>query len=66
MRGDAWGLLRRVDALCAIAGVTGDASLLDEASATLEGRPNTELIEYLERMIGEARHAIADAEESDE
>lgn len=66
MRGDAWGLLRRVDAWCAIAGVTSDASLLDEASATLEGRPNTELIKYLERMIGEARQAIADAEESDE
>ena len=53
--GDSWGLLRQVEAMCAIASHTGDASVLERVAKGLRDRPRSELIEYLDRMIEQAR-----------
>src|SRR5690606_34753526 len=64
--GDSWGVLRRVESLCAIAQQTGDASVLDAATQSLAGRRETRLTAYLETMVEDTRAAIAGGEEDPE
>lgn len=64
--GDSWGVLRRVESLCAIAQQTGDASVLDAATQSLAGRRETRLTAYLETIFEDTRAAIAGGEEDPE
>lgn len=64
MRGESWGLLRKVDAMCAIAASTGDASVLRAAEGELAGQPETDLINYLALMTKGTRESIASQQEN--
>ncbi|MFI4855654.1 MAG: hypothetical protein ACIAQF_11835, partial [Phycisphaerales bacterium JB065] len=66
MRGDSWGLLRKVDAMCAIAASSSDASVLALAGDELARRRETDLINYLALMIEDTRESIASQQENEQ
>jgi hypothetical protein len=64
--GESWGLLRKIDALCAIARHSGNAAVLGDAAGALAGRSATEMTEYLGQMIDVTREEIASVPEEQE